>query len=134
MRPEGALGDLDLSDPLAPLRVALAGRYEIERELGRGGMATVYLATDVRHRRPVALKVLAPELAGALGPERFLREIQTAAALQHPNVLTLLDSGSENGLLWYVMPYVEGESLRSRLALLSSRIETGGSACDPEPG
>jgi len=102
----------DLSDRLA---AALADRYAIERELGRGGMATVFLARDLRHRRPVAIKVLHPELAAALGPERFLREIETVAGLQHPHILPLHDSGGAVGLLWYAMPYVQGESLRSRL-------------------
>src|SRR5947208_14897877 len=98
------------------LRLALSDRYRIERELGRGGMATVYLAHDLRHDRPVALKVLRPELAAAIGPERFLREIQIAARLTHPNILPLHDSGEAGGLLYYVMPYVDGESLRSHLA------------------
>jgi serine/threonine protein kinase/formylglycine-generating enzyme required for sulfatase activity len=97
------------------LAAALHDRYTIERELGRGGMAIVYLAHDRRHDRPVALKTLRPELVPALGPERFLREIQIAARLQHPNILPLHDSGEANGLLYYVMPYVEGESLRARL-------------------
>ena len=97
------------------LNAALAGRYAIERELGRGGMATVFLAQDLRHSRPVAIKLLSPELAAAVGPERFLREIEIAARLQHPHILPLLDSGSAGGLLYYVMPYVEGESLRQRL-------------------
>src|SRR5512135_111426 len=87
----------------------------LERELGRGGMATVYLAQDVKHKRPVALKVLRPELAASLGPERFQREIEFAARLQHPHILTVLDSGDADGQLWFTMPYVEGESLRSRL-------------------
>ena len=95
---------------------ALADRYRIERELGRGGMATVYLAHDLRHDRPVALKVLRPELAASLGPERFLREIRIAARLQHPHILPVHDSGEAAGRLWYTMPYVEGESLRQRLA------------------
>ena len=94
---------------------ALRDRYVIERELGRGGMATVYLAHDVHHDRPVALKVLRPELAALLGPERFLREIRTTARLQHPHILPVHDSGTVAGLLWYTMPYVEGESLRDRL-------------------
>ena len=88
----------------------------LERELGRGGMATVYLARDLRHDRPVALKVLHPELAHALGPERFLREIRLAARLDHPHILSVLDSGETAGRLWFTMPYVEGESLRNRLA------------------
>src|SRR5919106_1909886 len=105
-----------MTDPLADLRTGLLGRYEIERELGRGGMAVVYLAQDLRHDRPVALKVLLPELAAALGPERFQREIRFAARLQHPHILSVHDSGEAAGRLWFTMPYVEGESLRSRLA------------------
>src|SRR6266571_179249 len=97
------------------LATALADRYGIQRELGRGGMATVYLARDVKHDRPVALKVLRPELAAVLGAERFLREIRLTAQLQHPHILTLIDSGEADGFLYYVMPYVEGESLRQRL-------------------
>ena len=97
------------------LREGLRDRYEFERELGRGGMATVYLVQDLRHDRPVALKVLHPELAATLGPERFQREIRLAARLQHPHVLTVLDSGETAGRLWFTMPYVEGESLRDRL-------------------
>src|SRR5207244_779136 len=92
-----------------------AGRYTIERELGRGGMATVYLARDLKHDRLVALKVLRPELAAVLGAERFLGEIRLTAQLQHPHILTLIDSGEADGFLYYVMPYVEGESLRQRL-------------------
>src|SRR5262245_59480953 len=99
----------------SPLADALRDRYTIEREIGRGGMATVYLAGDLRHRRQVALKVLHSELAAMLGPERFLREIELTAGLQHPHILPLLDSGEVGGLLYYVMPYVEGESLRQRL-------------------
>jgi len=95
---------------------AFRDHYLVERELGRGGMATVYLARDLKHNRPVALKVLHPELAATLGPERFLREIQIAANLNHPHILPLHDSGTVNGLLYYVMPYVEGESLRDRLS------------------
>ncbi|MBA3319197.1 MAG: protein kinase [Gemmatimonadales bacterium] len=90
-------------------------RYRVERELGRGGMATVYLARDLRHDRPVALKVLHPELAAMLGPERFLREIQVTARLDHPAILPLLDSGADGGRVWYVMPYVEGGSLRDQV-------------------
>ena len=97
------------------LNAALAGRYVIERELGSGGMATVYLAHDVKHHREVALKVLRPELAAALGPDRFLREVEIAARLNHPHILALYDSGETNGFLFYVMPYVAGESLRHRL-------------------
>ncbi|HKH82047.1 MAG TPA: serine/threonine-protein kinase, partial [Gemmatimonadales bacterium] len=93
----------------------LRNHYVIERELGRGGMATVYLARDLRHKRPVALKVLHPELAASLGPERFEREIETAARLQHPHILSVIDSGEAAGRLWFTMPYVEGESLRDRL-------------------
>ena len=97
------------------MSAALADRYVIERELGAGGMATVYLAHDVRHDRKVALKVLRPELAAILGGERFLAEIKTTANLQHPHILSLFDSGEADGLVYYVMPYVEGESLRDRL-------------------
>ena len=102
-------------NPLNQLTAALAGRYEIEREIGAGGMATVYLARDVKHNRRVALKLLKPELGAVLGVERFLAEIQVTANLQHPNLLPLFDSGEAQGLLFYVMPYVEGESLRGRL-------------------
>jgi serine/threonine-protein kinase len=100
----------------AELAAALADRYRIERELGRGGMATVWLAYDLRHDRPVALKMLRGELVAALGPERFLQEIRIAARLQHPHILPVHDSGDAAGRLWYTMPYVEGESLRQRLA------------------
>jgi len=102
-------------DVLDALRRALADRYAIERELGQGGMATVYLAQDLKHHRPVAIKLLRSELAAALGPERFLREIEISAHLHHPHILPLYDSGEAEGLLYYVMPYVEGESLRDRL-------------------
>jgi tRNA A-37 threonylcarbamoyl transferase component Bud32 len=104
---------------LARVSAALAGRYVVEREIGRGGMATVYLARDQRHERRVAVKVLHPELAAVVGAARFLSEIRTTAALQHPHVLPLFDSGStgtESGLLYYVMPFVDGETLRARLA------------------
>ena len=97
------------------LSTALEGRYTIEREIGRGGMATVYLARDVRHNRYVALKILNPELGAVLGVERFLAEIEVTANLQHPNLLPLFDSGEVDGLLFYVMPYIEGETLRHRL-------------------
>src|SRR5919202_1262099 len=97
------------------VREALAANYALERELGRGGAATVYLARDLRHRRQVAIKVLHPELSAVLGPERFMREIELTASLQHPHILPLFDSGDAGGLLYYVMPYVEGETLRARL-------------------
>ncbi len=97
------------------LAAALADRYTIVRELGAGGMATVYLADDLRHRRKVAIKVLRPELAASLGPDRFLREIEVAAQLTHPHILPLHDSGAVDGFLFYVMPYIDGESLRTRL-------------------
>jgi Tol biopolymer transport system component len=102
-------------DVLAQLASALKERYAVDREIGRGGMATVYLARDVRHNRKVALKVLNPELGAVLGVERFLSEIQVTANLQHPNLLPLFDSGEAEGLLFYVMPYIEGESLRAQL-------------------
>ncbi|HUR92108.1 MAG TPA: serine/threonine-protein kinase, partial [Gemmatimonadaceae bacterium] len=97
------------------LTAALADRYTIEREIGAGGMATVYLAQDIRHRRKVAIKVLHPELTAVLGPERFLNEIELTANLQHPHILPLFDSGAADTLLFYVMPYVQGETLRQRL-------------------
>src|SRR5512140_36901 len=97
------------------LTAALADRYTIERELGAGGMATVYLAQDLKHDRQVAIKVLKPELAAVLGAERFVVEIKTTAALQHPHILPLFDSGSADGFLFYVMPYVQGETLRTKL-------------------
>src|SRR4051812_22940297 len=102
-------------DLLSRLQAALADRYRLERELGAGGMATVYLAFDSRHDRRVALKVLRQELAAVIGADRFLAEIRTTANLQHPQILPLFDSGSSDGFLYYVMPYVEGESLRERL-------------------
>ena len=103
--------------PLAFGRVssALSSSYRIEREVGRGGMATVYLAEDLKHHRPVAVKVLHPELAAALGHERFLREVEIAARLQHPHILTLIDSGEADGFVYYVMPFVDGKSLRARI-------------------
>ena len=103
------------ADPAARLAAALAGRYTIERELGRGGMATVYLAQDLRLGRRVAIKALRPELAVVVGPDRFLREIHVAATLNHPNILPLHDSGEADDVLYYVMPFVEGESLAARL-------------------
>src|SRR5712691_1580084 len=102
-------------DLLARLRAGLADRYRVERELARGRTAVVFLAQDLRHDRSVAIKVLHPELAAAVGAERFLREIQLAARLQHPHIVALHDSGETDGLLYFVMPYVEGESLRDRL-------------------
>ena len=104
-----------MTTALDRLRTALTDRYRLERELGQGGMATVYLAHDVRHDRKVALKVLRPELAAILGAERFLAEIKTTANLQHPHILSLFDSGEADGTVFYVMPFVEGESLRDRL-------------------
>jgi serine/threonine-protein kinase len=99
----------------SPLATALADRYRIEREIGAGGMATVYLAHDLKHDRDVAIKVLHPDLGAALGSERFLTEIRTTARLQHPHILPLLDSGDGGGLLYCVMPLVTGETLRARL-------------------
>jgi len=104
-----------MTEILSRLTTAVADRYEVEREFGAGGMATVYLARDARHHREVAIKVLRPELAAVIGAERFLREIEIAAALHHPHILPLYDSGQADGLLFYVMPYIEGESLRRRL-------------------
>ena len=122
----GVLMDFDVSqsfghvavnspDTVARLRLALEGRYAIERELGEGGMATVYLAKDLKHNRSVAVKVLKQELAAVVGAERFLAEIETTANLQHPHILPLFDSGEADGFLFYVMPHVEGESLRQRI-------------------
>ncbi|MEO8227366.1 MAG: protein kinase [Gemmatimonadota bacterium] len=104
-----------MTDAIARITVALADRYTFERELGAGGMATVYLAHDIKHDRRVAIKVLRPELAAVIGADRFLSEIRTTANLQHPHILPLFDSGAADGFLFYVMPYVEGESLRDRL-------------------
>ena len=101
--------------PVEKLKSALADRYRIERELGAGGMATVYLASDLKHDRKVAIKVLKPELAAVLGAERFVVEIKTTAALQHPHILPLFDSGTADGFLYYVMPYIEGETIREKL-------------------
>src|SRR6185436_9257191 len=114
----------EVTPPESRLTAALADRYRIERELGAGGMATVYLAEDLRHHRRVAIKVLRPELTEVLGAERFLKEIEVTANLQHPHILPLFDSGEVRAgpgdlpgpsLLYYVMPLVEGESLRARL-------------------
>jgi serine/threonine protein kinase/tetratricopeptide (TPR) repeat protein len=102
-------------DEIDRLRTSLADRYAIERALGAGGMATVYLAEDLKHRRKVALKVFRPELTSALGPDRFLREIEIAARLNHPHIVALYDSGNADGALFYVMPYIRGESLREKL-------------------
>jgi serine/threonine protein kinase len=102
-------------DALAQLNASLADRYAVEREIGRGGMAIVYLARDARHGRHVALKVLRPDIAQAIGAERFLREIRIAAALQHPHIVPLYDSGDADGMLFYVMPYITGTSLREKL-------------------
>jgi serine/threonine-protein kinase len=99
----------------AHLSAALADRYRLERELGQGGMATVYLAQDLRHDRQVAIKVLKPELAAVLGAERFVVEIKTTAALRHPHILPLFDSGTADGFLYYVMPFIQGETLRTKL-------------------
>lgn len=104
-----------MSDVLSRLTTALSRSYRVDRELGQGGMATVYLAHDLKHERDVAIKVLHPDLGAALGAERFLSEIKTTAKLQHPHILPLLDSGAADGLLYYVMPYVRGETLRARL-------------------
>jgi serine/threonine protein kinase len=101
---------------LDQLTAALADHYRIERELGAGGMATVYLAQDAKHDRRVAIKVLRPELAAVVGADRFLTEIKTTANLQHPHILSLFDSGEADGVVYYVMPFVEGESLRDRLS------------------
>jgi serine/threonine protein kinase len=104
------------SDPtITRLTRAVAQRYKVERQLGAGAMAVVALAHDLRHHRRVAIKVLRPELSSLMGPERFLREIDIAASLMHPHILPLHDSGEADGLLYYVMPYVDGESLRGRL-------------------
>jgi serine/threonine protein kinase/tetratricopeptide (TPR) repeat protein len=104
-----------VSPTIDNVRSALSAAYAVDRELGKGGMATVYLAQDLKHDRVVALKVLHPDLSSSLGPDRFLREIKLAARLNHPNILPLFDSGACDGILYYVMPYVEGESLRERL-------------------
>jgi len=97
------------------LNAALTGRYKIERQLGQGGMATVHLASDLKHDRKVAVKVLKPELSAVLGADRFVVEIKTTASLQHPHILPLFDSGSADGFLFYVMPFIDGETLRTRL-------------------
>ena len=104
-----------MPDLLERLKTALAERYAVESVIGRGGMATVFVAEDLKHHRKVAVKVLHPELAAAVGTERFLREIKIVAGLAHPHILPLFDSGEADGLLYYVMPYVEDENLRDRL-------------------
>jgi serine/threonine-protein kinase len=104
-----------VSQSVDRLKSALADRYRIERRLSEGGMATVYLAEDLKHKRKVAVKVLRPELAAVLGAERFVQEIETTAQLQHPHILPLFDSGEADGFLYYVMPYIEGETLRDKL-------------------
>ena len=103
-----------MKDTFEGLQKAVKDKYTIEREVGRGGMAVVFLARDVRHDRRTALKVLRPELSASIGAERFLREIQIEASLHHPHILPLYDSGRVNGTLYYTMPYVEGETLRQR--------------------
>ncbi len=105
-----------MADQLERLQAALGDQYVVDRAVGQGGMAFVYLARDIKHERAVAIKVLKPELASTIGAERFLREIRVAAQLQHPNILGLYDSGAADGLLYYVMPFIEGESLRDRLS------------------
>ena len=104
-----------MTDTQARLTSALSDRYRLEHELGQGGMATVYLAEDLKHSRKVAIKVLHPELSAVIGGDRFLTEIKVTANLQHPHILGLIDSGAADGLLYYVMPYVSGETLRGRL-------------------
>jgi serine/threonine protein kinase len=118
LSPARALGasGTETIGPIEQVRIALADTYEIEADIGHGGMGRVYLARDRWHDRQVAIKVLHPEIAGALGPERFLREIAIASSFLHPNILPLYDSGSAGGMLYYVMPYVQGESLRAKLA------------------
>ena len=107
--------DRALNDVLSRLRTSLEGRYTVDREIGRGGMSLVFQARDLKHNRNVAIKVLRPELTASIGADRFLSEINIAANLEHPNILPLFDSGDANGLLYYSMPLVEGESLRDRI-------------------
>ena len=104
-----------MADLLSRAQAALSSRFRVERELGRGGMATVFLAEDLKHNRLLAIKILHPDLAAAIGPDRFRDEIDFAAQLNHPHILPLIDSGEDAGLLWYAMPYVEGETLRERM-------------------
>ena len=121
-----------MADLPADLQSAVASRYELRRVLGRGGMATVYLARDLKHRRDVALKVLRPDLAASLGAERFLQEIQIAARLTHPHILALHDSGEAGGFLYYVMPFIDGPSLRARLEA-ERRLERGAALAIASP-
>ena len=114
-RPTGQAPTTMQPEAIDLLTSALTGRYRLERELGRGGMAVVFLAEDLKHRRPVALKVLRPELAQSIGSARFFREIEIAAQLSHPHIVPLFDSGEAGGFLYFVMPFVEGETLRDRL-------------------
>src|SRR6185503_7659802 len=104
-----------MSDTLDRLQAAVGAHYRVQRELGAGGMATVYLARDLKHDRDVAIKVLKPELGAVLGADRFLAEIKVTANLRHPHILPLYDSGDADGFLFYVMPYIEGQTLRQRL-------------------
>jgi serine/threonine-protein kinase len=120
-----------MPDPAARLATALADRYRLDRERGAGGMATVYLAHDVRHGREVAIKVLHPELAAVLGAERFLSKIRTTASLQHPHILPLFDSGEAAGQLFSVMPSVAGETLRGRLERETQRPLADALRCRP---
>ncbi len=106
-----------MSEQLDRVKTALADRYDLERELGAGGMATVYLAEDLKHHRKVAVKVLRPELAAVLGAARFVQEITTTANLQHPHILPLFDSGEADSFLFYVMPFIDGETVRDKLNL-----------------
>jgi len=115
----------------AGLSRALADRYRIERELGSGGMATVYLAEDLKHERQVAIKVLRPELAAVLGADRFVQEIKTTAQLSHPHILPLFDSGEAAGFLYYVMPYIQGETIREKLNRKRSSASTRPSGSPP---
>ena len=108
-------GSVPFIDAIAELTAALKDRYRIERELGAGGMATVYLAEDLKHRRQVALKVLRPEVAQSVGAQRFLREVEIVARLSHPHIRPLHDSGEAGGTLYFVMPFVDGEPLRRRI-------------------
>ena len=111
------------SEILEELREALREHYAVESEVGRGGMATVFLAEDLKHGRRVAIKVLSPELSSSIDSDRFKREIQIAARLSHPHILPVFDSGEANGLLYYVMPFVEGESLRGRLEARDAAVD-----------